>query len=270
MLVCALGDLMLDVVVRSGSELVPGGDVAAETQVLPGGQAANRAAWVAHLGEQARFVGRRGDDLTARLATEELINRGVEVTGPVVPGHGGVVVALVAPDGERTMASDRGVSAGLRPEDISGDWLACDHLHVSGYALASATQRSAVEIAARNARAHGARLSIDLAAATVVDAAGSTFREALQRLAPDVVFCNEDEESAVGGPLGGTTWIVKLGARGARVDAEQHPAAAVDHVVDATGAGDAFAAGWIVGGTALALETAARCVEQVGAMPPRR
>jgi ribokinase len=269
MLVCALGDLMLDVVVRRDSEFVAGGDVPAETQVLPGGQAANVAAWVVHLGERARFIGTRGDDLAARLATEELTGRGVDVTGPVVTGRGGVVVSLVAPDGERTMASDRGVSAGLRPEEVVGDWLACDHLHVSGYALAAEPQRGAAEIAALHARAHGARLSVDLAAATAIDAAGAGFREALQRLAPDAVFCNEDEERAVGGPLDGTTWIVKLGARGARVGSEHHPAAVSD-VVDTTGAGDAFAAGWIVGGTALALETAARCVRQVGAMPPHR
>jgi sugar/nucleoside kinase (ribokinase family) len=112
-------------------------------------------------------------------------------------------------------------------------------------------------------------LSVDLGAATVVRTAGRRgFRETLHRLAPDIVFCTEDEERAIGGRLGRTTtWIVKLGARGVRIGAEHHPAATVDSVLDATGAGDAFAAGWIVGGTALALDAGARCVQQVGAMP---
>ena len=261
---------MLDVVVRTGSELAVGGDVPAETRLLPGGQAANVAAWVAHLGERARFLGKRGDDLVSRLVTEELRARDVEVIGPVVTGRGGVVVALVGPDGERTMASDRGVSVELSPEEIAGGWLVCDHLHVSGYSLASEPQRSGVEAAVRHAREHGARVSVDLAAATVVGAVGDAFREVLRRLEPDLVFCNEDEERALGGPLDGPAWIVKLGARGARVGRDHYPATTVPYVVDATGAGDAFAAGWIVGGPGLALETAARCVQQVGAMPQPR
>ena len=90
MLVCTLGDLMLDVVVRASTELVAGGDVPVETRLLPGGQAANVAAWVADLGESSRFLGKRGDDLASRLATEELVSRGVDVTGPVASGRGGV------------------------------------------------------------------------------------------------------------------------------------------------------------------------------------
>jgi sugar/nucleoside kinase (ribokinase family) len=269
MLVCALGDLMLDVVVRPGSQLAAGGDVPADTSVLPGGQAANVAAWAAALGADARFLGKRGSDLASRLATAELEARGVEVVGPVGAGRGGVVVSLVGPGGERTMASDRGISAALAAEEIHDSWLACDHLHVSGYSLALAPQREAVDRAVECARAHGARVSVDLAAATVVEAVGSSrFRAALERLAPDHIFCNEDEERALGAHLEGPTWIVKLGARGVRVGDDLHPATPVDRVVDATGAGDAFAAGWIVGGAALALETAARCVRQVGAMPP--
>jgi sugar/nucleoside kinase (ribokinase family) len=268
MLVCAIGDLMLDVVVRPRAELTAGGDVPAETSVVPGGQAANVAAWAATLGAEARFLGKRGSDLAAALATAELEARGVEVAGPLAAGRGGVVVSLLGPGGERTMASDRGVSSELEAEEIEDAWLVCDHLHVSGYSLASAAQRRAVVSAVARARAHRARVSVDLSAATLVDAVGrAAFRAVLEQVAPDAIFCNEDEEQAVGGPVGDSTWIVKLGGRGARIDEEIHPAAAVERVVDATGAGDAFAAGWIVGGIGLALETAARCVQQVGAMP---
>jgi sugar/nucleoside kinase (ribokinase family) len=118
------------------------------------------------------------------------------------------------------------------------------------------------------ARERRARVSVDVAASTVIGSVGSTeFRSLLTRLAPDVVFCNEDEERAVGGPTARPVWVVKRGARGASVDGARHAIAAPSQVVDSTGAGDAFAAGWIVGGISLALEAAADCIMQVGAMP---
>ncbi len=271
MLVCTLGDLLLDVVVRLDRELVRGADVTARTQIAAGGQAANVAAWVAALGSDARFVGMRAADEVGRLAAAALEARGVEVVGPVEQSGGGVVVSLVAPDGERTMASDRASATGLHAEDIDRAWLECDFLHVSGYTLAREPMRGAADRAIALAREQGARISIDLAASTVIEAVGRPeFRSLLIRLAPDVVFCNEDEEFAVGGSLPGPVWVVTRGSHGVSIDGVEHAATPVEHVVDTTGAGDAFAAGWIVGGVSLALEAAAMCVAQVGAFPPER
>jgi sugar/nucleoside kinase (ribokinase family) len=97
------------------------------------------------------------------------------------------------------------------------------------------------------------------------------FRDSLEELAPDVVFANEPEWELVGGAYGlGETAVVKRGPRGVSVlDAggtEEHTAVGSE-VVDTTGAGDALAAGFIVGGIELGLETAARCVAQLGAVP---
>lgn len=268
MLVCTLGDLMLDVVVRLDRPLVNGADVPARTEITAGGQAANVAAWVAALGERARFIGKRADDEPGRFAAAALAASSVEIVGPSAPAGGGVVVSLVGPDGERTMASYRGTAVDLQADEISPAWLECDHLHVSGYALAVEPIRDAAVLAVTLAREHDARVSIDLAASTVVESVGrGALRELLARLAPDVVFCNEDEDDAIGGPVDGPTWVAKRGPDGARVDGALHAAVHVGEVVDATGAGDAFAAGWIVGGVTLALEAAARCVAQVGAFP---
>jgi sugar/nucleoside kinase (ribokinase family) len=166
------------------------------------------------------------------------------------------------------MASDRGSSSAWRPEEIEPAWLACDHLHVSGYALAAEPMRAAAARAVGLARQHGARVSVDVAASTLVEAVGAgVYCSILCELAPDVVFCNEDEDAALGGAIPDAVWIVKHGARGATVDGAPHESAAAVRVVDTTGAGDAFAAGWIVGGISLALEAAARCVAQPGAMP---
>ena len=110
-------------------------------------------------------------------------------------------------------------------------------------------------------------MSLDLSATSAIEACGAeTLRSFIADLRPDAVFCNEDEDRAAGGAVEGIHWILKRGARGVSFDGDEREA--VDTAsVDSTGAGDALAAGWIVGGPRLGLETAARCVAQVGAMP---
>lgn len=85
MRICALGDLLLDVIVRLDEPLAPGSDVRAQTRTGAGGQAANVAAWAAALGAEARFVGKRGTDPAAEVVCAELAGRGVELLGPVGP-----------------------------------------------------------------------------------------------------------------------------------------------------------------------------------------
>ena len=148
------------------------------------------------------------------------------------------------------MCSDRGVATELRPEEIDEAWLAdCEHLHVSGYALLREPVRFAATRAIEHARADGARVSVDLSSWSAIrDFGAERFRAQLEQLAPDVVFANEAEDRIVGGPIAGCTWIVKRGPRGRSFDGDERAAVAVDTVVDSTGAGDAFAAGWLVGG----------------------
>ena len=267
-LVCTLGDLHLDVVTQLDRPLVTGADTPARTVVSAGGQAANVAAWVSVLGASARLVAKRADDESGKLVASSLRHVGVEICGPVADGATGVVVSVVTGDGERSMASDRGVLADLRADELDPDWFAgCDHLHVSGYCFASEPARSAALRGAELARARGAGVSVDLSASTVIETCGAElFRQLVVALAPDVVFCNEDEDRAIGGAIPGTTWILKRGARGVSFGGDERPAVPVE-VVDTTGAGDALAAGWIVGGPTLALETAARCVVKQGSMP---
>ena len=267
MLICALGDLTLDVVVRLAGPVAPGGDVDAKISVGPGGQAANVAAWAASLGAYARFLGRTGADDAGALARAKLAALGVEITGPV-GDRNGTICSLVSPSGERSMASDRGAARALRSEDIDPAWLACDHFHVSGYALMVEPIRGAALQAVELARGRGARISVDLSSWSAIrDRGAPAFHDLVASLAPDVVFANEDEEKVFGGPLEGAVWILKRGAQGCSFDGEERNALPVDAVVDTTGAGDALAAGWIVGGADLALAAAARCVQRAGAMP---
>lgn len=268
MLVCSLGDLTLDVVVRLGGPIAVGGDVDAEIGLGPGGQAANVAAWAASLGASARFIGRTGDDEAGAMARGRLGEHGVDVVGPVAGGNG-LICSLVSPDGARSMASDRGTAVELRPEEIHPSWLeGCDDLFVSGYALMREPVRSAARRAVELARAGGARISIDLASWSAIrDSGTEAFRELVIALEPEVIFANEDEEQVIRGPFSGVDWILKRGAGGCSFAGDEREALPVERVVDTTGAGDALAAGFIIGGPDLALEAAARCVQRLGAMP---
>jgi ribokinase len=266
MVVCTLGDLLLDVVVKLAKPLEDGDDTSALTRVGAGGQAANVAAWAAALGAEARFVGKRGADAPGDLVEDDLLRRAVDVLGPPPTGRNGVVVSLVDLDGSRTMVSDRGVAPELEPDEVEREWFdRADWLHLSGYSLMREPIGSAAERAAELARAAGARVSVDLSSVNVIREFGAgRLVERLDRIAPDAIFGNEAEHAAVSAP--GETVIVKRGPRGATIAGEDYPPAPGE-VVDTTGAGDALAAGYLVGGAQLAMEAAARCVGRLGTMP---
>jgi sugar/nucleoside kinase (ribokinase family) len=277
MRIATLGDVMLDVIVRLEQPLQRGDDVRAQTSSGPGGQAANAAAWAASLGAAARCIAKRGDDAAGELLGRELAARGVDLLGPVAEGSTGVVVSLVE-SGERSMASDRGVAPTFAPDELDASWLDdVDCLHLSGYALLREPIVDTALRAARAARERGARLSVDVAAWTEIRAFGPVrFRELLDTLAPDVLFATEAEWQMLGGAyLTAPTGIIKRGPRGivvATEDAQLEFAPVETDVVDATGAGDALAAGFLLGGSLeeaarRGLECAARCVAKVGSMP---
>jgi len=271
-LICTLGDLLLDVIVRAPGPLAPGADTPVETRVATGGQAANVSSWVVALGEQSRFVGKRADDPAGELARSLLEGRGVEVAGPRADGNTGVVVAFVGPDGERSMATDRGVAPELRADELEGAWFVCDRLHLSGYSLLAEPIGEAALAGAERAREEGAPISVDLSSWSSIREFGpERFRARLEELAPDLIFANEPEWELVGGAYGlAETTVVKRGSRGVAVvgpqGSEEHAPLGAE-VVDTTGAGDALAAGFLVGGIELGLEAAARCVAQMGAVP---
>jgi sugar/nucleoside kinase (ribokinase family) len=265
--ICTLGDLLLDVVVRLESPIAEDTDTYGRTRVGAGGQAANVAAWAAALDGRARFVGKRARDPVGRLLADELRERGVEVLGPEVDSGTGTVVSVATPDGARTMLSDRGVSTDFRPEELDPAWLeGCEWLHLPGYSLVAPPLREAALAAAAGAT----RVSVDLSSTAAIEAAGLTdFRAAVAEAGPEVVFANEAEAELVG-DVDARTVVVKRGRRGCSVrssDEDVEIAALDAEVVDSTGAGDAFAAGFLLGGPDLGLEAAARCVSKLGAMP---
>ena len=119
-----------------------------------GGQAANVAAWVSALGGQSRLITALADDPAAGLVASELASRGVDVVGPVISGHTGVIVSLSASGADRSMLTDRGVGPLLTASVIDPGWLdGCSWLHLPAYSLTTSPVQGAALAAAEAARA---------------------------------------------------------------------------------------------------------------------
>ena len=255
----AVGDLVEDIVVWTDRPTRHGTDNRARVTRSRGGSAANVAARAAALAP-CRFVGRVGDDPAGAWLTDALAATGVDVRVQRGGRTGAVVVVVDPVGGERTMYPDRGAAADLRPIDHA--WLTgTTLLHVPAYGLVTEPAAGSILDAVAVVRRRGSQLSIDVSAVTVVEELGrERFAELLDLLAPEVVLANAEEADALGlferRPPPGGAIIVKDGPRPATVRLDdgtcrQVDALTVRGVRDTTGAGDAFAAGfltaWIAG-----------------------
>ena len=245
-----IGDLVADLIVLGGAALERGTDNPAEVRLTRGGSAANVAAAAAPR-HPSRFIGRVGDDTLGHALVAELAAVAVDVNVQR-GGRTGSIVVLVDAVGERTMITDRGAAAELGP--IDPGWLAgADWVHLPLYGFASAGSRWAVTDAAARAAADGARVSLDLSSvATLRELADAELRRILAEVRPDVVFANQEEAQTAShldvAPEG--VYVIKRGPEPVLVGVDGRTAAVpvdrVDDVLDSTGAGDAFAAGYIV------------------------
>lgn len=261
-LLAAVGDLVEDVVVWLDGPLEHGTDTGCRVFRSPGGSAANVAA-AAEV--PARFLGCVGDDPLGDALVAQLRDRGVEVHVQR-RGRTGTVVVLVEPGGERTMAPDRAAAADLEPLPPGVlDGVAV--LHVPAYGLiggrTAGTVRDLVAVAARR----GVAVSMDASSVAVLRQLGPAAYVALvEQVRPRLLFANAEEAQLLGlaqRPPTGVTVLVKDGPRPTTVlgpdgSATRVPVPAVAGVRDSTGAGDAFAAGYL--SATLAGEPAHACV----------
>lgn len=275
----SVGDLVLDVSIVPEAPLEPDDDTPASITIGGGGQAANFCAWAAALGEPARLVTRIGDDESGRRLVGDLESRGVEVKAVWATEPTGAIAVLIAPDGRRTMATQRGASVGLSPEDLDEAWfLDARLLHVPAYSLFIEPLASATRAAIRIVRETKGMLAVDLSSAAGLRAYGpSRMAYVLARLAPEVLFATEREADTLAVPLESLAQVpvLKRGALGCSVFGCDIPAPDVQ-TIDPTGAGDAFAAAfcvaWLRGATPVeaaeaAVTAASRSVSLVGARP---
>lgn len=285
-----VGDVMMDVTARIDSPIAFASDTPARISLQPGGAAANTAAWMAVLGHPVSLVGAIGDDGFGQTLQAELLALGVDARLNVVPGRStGTCVVVVDGQHERTMFPDSGANGGLlaslaRDLDLGEP----DHVHLSGYALLNPESRAAALEILGWARSNGVSVSLDPASAAPIRRDPTLFTRLLPGL--DVVLANADEAAALTGGAEPreaaerlATWssvaVVKRGGQGVIASAAGHTfsvPALPAVVVDTTGAGDAFAAGFLTawlagGGIREALDSgqrvAVQAVGRVGASP---
>lgn len=262
--IIAVGDLVWDVLVRPDSALLPGGDTTGRIALAPGGSAANVAAWVARVGMPAGFVGKVGADPLGAQIVESLAAEGVATRVARTAEHDtGVILVLVDQAGERSMVTNQGADFHLLPADLPEEALrACGHVHITAWSLFTDPPRAAALRAAQVAGAAGAGISLDPASYQMIGQLGvEAFTRITADLPIDLLFPNRDEGIALTGErepaaiaralrerYPGATVVLKLDRDGCYVSAGGHAGhypTAEAPVVDATGAGDAFAAAFI-------------------------
>jgi ribokinase len=293
---CVVGDFAWDVLIRTNSELLRGGDTFGEVMLTPGGSAANVAVWASRAGQPTDFIGKIGRDRFGQLAQEDLEREKVGAHFVETDAHlTGSVAVFVDHTGERSMVSGHGADFYLLPSELPRQVLMrCRHLHLTAWSFFIDPPRAAARSAALSARAAGATLSFDPGSFQMIGEMGVRhFLDVTQDLGIDILLPNKEEGSMLTGGLTdpaeiaaalaelypGALIMLKLDADGALVHEDgvsTHIPAGTNNLVDATGAGDSFAGGFLahylehqdaVAAARFATSISAWVIEHLGARP---
>jgi len=226
-------------------------------QQASGGSAANTIHGLARLGVDTGFIGKVGEDKLGTFFLEDMKQAGIDPHLLKSQTDSGRAIALVSPDSERTFATFLGAAVELSPEDLTPQLFeGYQYLHLEGYLIQNhELMKRAFELA----REKGLQVSLDLASFNVVEA-NLDFLSTFVSEYVDILFANEEEAKAFTGKEPEEALdelsrlcdiaIVKVGKDGSFIKRgrEKHQIRPISaQPVDTTGAGDAYAAGFLYG-----------------------
>lgn len=287
-LIC-VGDAMIDVVVKYQGEIQFNSDTPSIISIRSGGAAANTSVWAARLGINSVFVGRVGDDATGKSFTSELKDNSVRFKDIETKGSStGTVVVLVDERGERTMFPSRGANSHLTLSDFPD--IEFDALYLSGYSLFDKESSASALMILEKVKRLNKLIFLDPASTGLMR--GYDREKLLQDIdGVDFLLLNEEEaqflsqRDSIEEMLDfllrySFCTVIKRGRDGASAKIRNGSVTSVNaqsvEVVDTTGAGDAFAAGFIAGwltsgeienALQSGCKVAAECVANIGARP---
>ncbi len=226
-------------------------------EMASGGSAANTIHGLARLGVETAFIGTIGRDETGEFFRNDLIKSHIMPMLNLSDTPSGLASTLITPDGERTFGTYLGASIELSADDLNAEIFSkFDMLHVEGYLVQN---HQLLEAILRLAKEAGLKISIDLASYNVVEENLGFLKEMIRKYV-DIVFANEEEAKAFTGldaekaldQLSDFTEItvVKTGSKGSLLKSSGETTivdAITADVVDTTGAGDLYAAGFLYG-----------------------
>ena len=232
---------------------------------ISGGSAANTIAGIAHLGGATAYVGKVKDDQLGEIFAHDLRAQGAIYETPLAPksheAETGRCIVLVSPDGERSMNTYLGVTEFLGPDDVDAAQCAdADWIYLEGYRFDGPTSVAAFDKAIAACKGAGGRVSVTLSDPFCVDRHRDAFRGLIQDHV-DLLFCNRAEMLSMYQTEDLDTALTQAAAEVeivACTDGEDGahilsggkrfavPATPVE-IVDATGAGDLFASGFLWG-----------------------
>jgi sugar/nucleoside kinase (ribokinase family) len=232
---------------------------------MSGGSGANTIVGIANFGARAAFIGKVRDDQIGRLYAHDIRAAGVAFdTASASDGPAsGCSYILVTPDGERTMNTYLGAAQNLTPADVDAIKIAASHIvYLEGYLWDPASAKEAFVKAATIAHGAGRQVALTLSDSFCVDRYRDEFLELMRKGTVDLVFANEAElhslyqtadfETAlkqlrIDTKLGVVTRSEKGCVVASKDGVVAVPASPIDKLVDTTGAGDLFAAGFLFG-----------------------